>query len=868
MDRRDEARVDRRDEARVDWRDEVRGSARPVRRIPVKPALGLAALLLVAGLVISRPLALEWKDGLPLTARAPIDRAVLTRAPGDTLQLYYQLWLVRDGLTGPTPLFRDPYQFRVDGPRWNLPQTFLPLALPFALLSPLGDHAAYNLLVLLSFPLAGLAAYALARRYVGDGVGAVAAGLVFALVPARLGPLFGGHPAGFAAALVPVVLWGLDVAVVDGRVRGALAGGAALVGLAMLEPHYTYLVGSLAAAYVPARWLLAPSPRRLAARPLLAFLLLAAVGGAWLLMLRQVFLVGSIAEAGRSLAEVRLFSPGPAALRLPATYGGVMAAVLALVGLAMPGPRRRGLAALYGLVFAAGLVLSLGPTLSGVPLYQALHRWVPLFGLIRNPEKFRLLTSLGVAMLVGFGIRALWERLSRPAGRRAAAVLLVALVVETAPWHAIALTRFPAIPLYATLRDRAGLVLNLPLWPGDSAWSSVYLYTVTRTRAPMLNGYSPLVPRRYVTEVFEPLQSLNVGDLGPAEHALLRRLGVTHILLDRSLFPSEVSPFPSAYTRDRLRASPGLALVSAADPLWLYRVTESFPGDAPPATSPVGIFFEAEALFHETGVVEPDAAGSGGRVVAARAGATRPGFLTYGPYRLLPAGAYRARFRVRGAGLGVDVASDQGRRLLAHREPTPFAAWEEVELPFTLERAQVVEYRVRWDGRADAAVDWVAVVAADRPDPEWTFEVEDLPHQLGERPDSAASGGWAGYAHPLESLKRGLLSGPMRLYPPGRYHLALRARTDDPARGPVLRLTVTEPQGRLLAERTVDAADLPAGRYHEVGLDFRLTQPTVLEFPVIYLGGTGVYFDRLVVSPDRGTLPAPPRPLPPARSPS
>ena len=135
----------------------------------MKPAAGLALLLLVVGVVVSRPLASHRSDSLPLTARAPLDRAVLTGAPGDTLQLYYQLWLVRDGLLGPTPLFRDPYQFRLDGPRWNLPQSFLPLSLPFTLLAALDPHAGYNLLVLLSFPLSGLAAYAAARppaRYV------------------------------------------------------------------------------------------------------------------------------------------------------------------------------------------------------------------------------------------------------------------------------------------------------------------------------------------------------------------------------------------------------------------------------------------------------------------------------------------------------------------------------------------------------------------------------------------------------------------------------------------------------------------------------------------------------------------------------
>jgi len=128
------------------------------------PAAAVAGLCLGAALIVSRPLPVEITHGLPVGARQLTELSVLTRIPADTLQLYYQLWLVRDGLLGPTPLFTDPYQFRIDGPRWNLPQTFLPLALPFTVLSSLGLHAAYNLLVLLSFPAAGLAADGLARR--------------------------------------------------------------------------------------------------------------------------------------------------------------------------------------------------------------------------------------------------------------------------------------------------------------------------------------------------------------------------------------------------------------------------------------------------------------------------------------------------------------------------------------------------------------------------------------------------------------------------------------------------------------------------------------------------------------------------------
>jgi hypothetical protein len=818
-------------------------------RLPT--AWGVAGLCLAAGLVVARPLPWELARGLPVGARQPVDVSVLSRLPGDTLQLYYQLWLVRDGLVGPTPLFTDPYQFRVDGPRWNLPQAFLPLALPFTALSVFGPHAAYNLLVFLSFPAAGLAAYGLARHLTRDSVAAVTAGVGFALLPARLDPLFGGQPAGFAMALVPAVLWGLDVALTGGRLAAGLGGGAALVALAMLEPQYTYLALGLALAHAAVRIGLGPQ-RRLRAGPLVAFGLLAIAATAWVLMLRQAFVAGSIADAGRRLDEVRLFSPGLPGLAEPARYGGLALALLAGIGLGVRGRSTDGsLRILYGAVLGLGILLSLGPTIPRFPLYQALHRWLPLFAMIRNPRKLELLVAVGSLVLAAFGARAALGRLATESARRrlAAGVLTGVVLVATPPWHGIAVARFGDSPVFEALRRDAARVLYLPIWPGDSAHSSLYLYAITRTRTPAVNGYSPFVPRHYSRDVVDPLEPLNLGDLGRVEAAALRQLGVSHVVVDRAVFPPEVSAYPSAFTIQRLRASPALALQLAADPLWLFRVTGDGPSVQSGPTSPVGLFHEAEWQNRQTGTVVDAADASGGRMVAARPGVDPPGFLTFGLSRPLPAGAYTARFRARGQGLRVDVATDGGQRVVAERAVDAGPDWIDVLLPFVVERGQPYEFRAMWNGRSTAAIDWVLVIAADRPDPEWTYEVEALPHRLGERPDPQASGGWAGYADPGESLRTGVVSGPARLFPPGRHRLSVRLRAAAPGRGPLVGLTVTEPVGAALATRTVPATEVPSDAYGEATLDFELSRPTVLEFPVLYLGDVGVFFDRLTITP-------------------
>ena len=224
----------------------------------------------------------------------------------------------------------------------------------------------------------------------------------------------------------------------------------------------------------------------------------------------------------------------------------------------------------------SGLVLMLGPTLSAFPLYEALHRWLPLFAMIRNPRKLELLVAVGSLVLAGFGARAILGRLAAASARQrliVAGVLAGLVLLATPPWHGIAVARFGDSPVFEALRRDATRVLYVTIWPGDSALSSLYLYAITRTRVPAVNGYSPFVPRHYVRDVFEPLEPLNVGDVGPVEVAALRRLGVSHVVVDRAVFPAQASPYPvglrdpapEGLSRARARARGGPALAVPGD---------------------------------------------------------------------------------------------------------------------------------------------------------------------------------------------------------------------------------------------------------------------------------------------------------------
>jgi hypothetical protein len=353
-----------------------------------------------------------------------------------------------------------------------------------------------------------------------------------------------------------------------------------------------------------------------------------------------------------------------------------------------------------------------------------------------------------------------------------------------------------------------------------------------------------------------------MGRLGAAEHARLPRYGVRQVILDGDAFPLRVNPFGAAFTRRSLEGSPFLDLVATPTEdaqLWVFRVRDEPRPVAPQAErSPLGTYWEAESLPRETGRVVLDAEGSNGRAVEGRAERDRAGFLAFGPYRLLPAGPFRATFRVRGenAGLTLQVTTRGGATVLGEQSVRLASPdWDEIAVRFDLPEPTIIETRARWDGAGQAVVDAVSIVFADVPDPAPAFEVEELGHGLADRTDADASSGRAAYARPDRAPRDWLWQGPYRGYPAGRYRLVVRLKVDQVTTGSLAWCGArAAASGPALGGRDVDGVELPvAGRYSEVAVPFALTRRTVLELSCIYRGTTGIWFDRLrVEGPEAG----------------
>jgi hypothetical protein len=447
-------------------------------------------------------------------------------APGDHLQVGYQLWLAGHNLARGAAPWRDPYSFQPVAEPGSVFLGWL-FAVPWwAVAAPLGPVAAWNAFTLGSYVLAGALACAWLRTLAVPRAAALAGGLAFTLAPYRVAQS-AGHLLGPLSALLPLSLWAFE----RGR-RGspgwyALAAG----GLAAIP-----LSGQLHLALGAIPFFLAYVLVRTRARaPLAAAGAAAAAAAGAGLIVRNATIDGSIAEGGRSLRAVAFYSVDPQDFVAPYLRSGIeqmvflgwVTPLLALAGLAvLVRGRSYGLAAVLGAGLLLPALLALGTKL---PTYELLWRYVPGFGFPRVPARLMPIAALALAALVAL----LLARFRSP--RVAAAALVLLFVDLRVPVYGAAAAD-PANGAYAALRDAPpGGLLELPVFTPERHFASVYLYY--RMQAPREGpaGYSTVAPLE-ADAVLRRLRPLNCGRWTEARARLVAELGVRYVAVHRGLY--------------------------------------------------------------------------------------------------------------------------------------------------------------------------------------------------------------------------------------------------------------------------------------------------------------------------------------------
>lgn len=575
-------------------------------------------MLLAGGLllwaVVAWPLPKFFFQAIPYTHFHVENQTVHPLEAGDQLQMLYHFWRGLDALAGHSPWFYNVYEFNLgdDSARLQPYLYYLPFSLVYAAIAPFAGHAAgFNAVGLASVLLGVLFTGLLARRFSNSLPAVLLATLVAVSFPYRWIVLFTGSPTGFAMAFPPLLAYGLDRAIRDRSPLGGLLAGLALFSAYATDLH-VYYFSALAAPFFaglslglaeasPRRW---PGALRRCALPLAPFALGAAAAlGVGALMTRH--LAKTVLSSGRTLAEVAAFSPPASGLFSTAIGGmanhvyfgvplaGLLAAALVLWGLPLV---RRGVAdrpAVARVIVVVALLAALGASVllalgvygpfEGWPI-QFARRWIPKFTLIRQTVKIYCLMPTLLAILLAL----LFDGIFRPGGRSGYRRAAIGLATGLALWTVLqanartapGLCRLPAAnAAYAAVAGdaaanagRPAQALALPLWPGDTHWSSLYEYAVMLSRVRLVNGYSPIVPAGYFETVFLKYRSLNEGVASDAQLDGLLAWGVRHLLFHANAFPDKVSPFPAAATLRALVAHPRLALIADDGQVFAFRI--------------------------------------------------------------------------------------------------------------------------------------------------------------------------------------------------------------------------------------------------------------------------------------------------------
>ncbi|GJM23383.1 MAG: hypothetical protein DHS20C15_32980 [Planctomycetota bacterium] len=369
-------------------------------------------------------------------------------------------------------------------------------------LSQLGSpHDAFKWLLLLHMTLAGFAMCQLARELTGCRAGAILAGVLYAHAPFHL-YYFAQLNLGSMEGL-PLAVWAMVCCWRRGGAGRMLGVALSAAWLAATSEYYLVYAGGLGALLVlGGKWWSPETPWLTGAKRLVGAGVAAAAAVAlvaWPLISAMLSGAGAgdaASESGRAAMRsndlLGFLWKGPPEEWLVSWPTMLGWSTLLFLALGWRGLFKQSYWLVLALVF---LVMSLGPTLSiggestGSALPSAALVDLPLFSMLRKPDRFLLLVQFCVAILLA-SCWGTWSRRSGP-GRphrvfMAGAVLLMALEFAPAPVRTFDVSPSEAIELLAVERDVQGVV-HLPVLGGSQEARVNHLATVHGH--PVAQGY-------------------------------------------------------------------------------------------------------------------------------------------------------------------------------------------------------------------------------------------------------------------------------------------------------------------------------------------------------------------------------------------
>jgi hypothetical protein len=345
------------------------------------------------------------------------------------------------------------------------------LAAPLTLTA--GPLVAYNVLALFSFWFAGWMTFLWASRHTASRLGACLAGVVYTFAPHHFTYLPQLNLV--QIGVVPLYLWCAERLTERPTRARALVAGLVLAAVGLCDWYYGLAAGAVGLVLAALRWRAAAEKRGALVLELCHF-------GACLVVLLPVVVPMARGFVGKEFVQVEeregigLVMEGFKSTGYTVwltSYVGFAALGLALVG--MLGGRRARAAlvlTLVSLVFALGRSVSLGGV--ELPLPFALLERLPVLGSARYPDRFFVLTQLGIGWLAALGLERLVARFPGRA-RLLEGLALTLVFLEFAPFGLTPSDEFVATIVPSASAAPAGAVFHVPTRIGNRDGEQMFL---------------------------------------------------------------------------------------------------------------------------------------------------------------------------------------------------------------------------------------------------------------------------------------------------------------------------------------------------------------------------------------------------------
>lgn len=625
----------------------------------------------------------------------------------------------------------------------------------------------------------------------------------------------------------------------------------------------------------------------------------------YLLNVKYTFIDDSIVGEGRGISELALFSPKFRDILNRTNVYGVERIIylglipwitftyvyILLVRRFTIEPMRQQtpnyvMFSFFATAFLLAYTLSIGLGFGHMSLYLFFYHFYPFFDYPRVPIRILPLALISISILSAVALTDLRKRLNTLLWLCISITMGIGLLVDYTPFLKTSISLMSNNPIYQKIKNNMEdtYLLELPLWPGDSHQSSLYEYFTTKDRIKRINGYSPVVTKKYIEEIFWPLSPLNTGDMTRKIYNQLKRIPVKYITLHDNdhLFARKASRYDPMYTVRKLLVSPYLTLVLKKDNIYLFELKDKVDEAAEePHPKYLSWHFPAGKKYHNTGTRVFDE--SIGKEVIRGSKLKDPiGFLNFGPYDVnFNKGRYLAYFRMKTNVIEtnplvttIDVVYTQNDKVTVVAEQEIYGKmfdepgeYKDFYLPFSIDQPQRLEFRAEFHKNADIWIDKIVVHYADEIDPLMTLEAEHIDGNIGiVISDDRFSGKKAISARISENKSDYLISGPFRKYPAGNYVASFYISVDenfytsvdeniDGTKQKELKNKVLaeidivrdNSNGRRIASKTVRIDELKSQDYHPIPIAFSLDGESEIGYRLFYYPLTNLNIDKIEI---------------------